>query len=78
MTIHAADKNMRMENVIINYKDRPEGSVSKLNTSSDGIKVLKTIFNLFSTYKPMHFFGSLSAGGQFSHLYLHYQFLRSV
>ena len=63
MTIHAVDKNFKLVEIPVQYRDRPEGSVSKLNTYSDGIKVLKTIFNLFSTYKPMHFFGSLSAGG---------------
>lgn len=55
MSIHAADKNLLMENVIVDYKDRPEGSVSKLNTYSDGFKVLGTILNLFSTYKPLRF-----------------------
>lgn len=57
MTIHAVDKNMRVENIIIEYRDRPTGSESKLNTIPDGIKVLKTIFNLFKNYKPMQFFG---------------------
>lgn len=60
MTIHAADKNMYIENVIVNYRDRPNGSESKLNTYSDGIKVLGTIVRLFRTYKPMKFFGTLS------------------
>ncbi len=57
MSIHAIDKNMRVENVIIQYRDRPEGSVSKLNTYSDGIKVLMTILKLYKNYKPMKFFG---------------------
>ncbi len=61
MSIHAADKNMFVENVIIEYRDRPEGSESKLNTYSDGMKVLMTIARLFRTYKPMAFFGLLSA-----------------
>lgn len=61
MSIHAVDKNMFMENVIIEYRDRPEGSVSKLNTFSDGIKVIKTIMRLFRTYRPMGFFGMLSS-----------------
>lgn len=56
MSIHAADKNMFVENVIIEYRDRPEGSESKLNTYSDGVKVLRTIASLFRTYKPMAFF----------------------
>ncbi len=57
MTIHAVDKNMAMENVVIEYRDRPEGSESKLNTYSDGFKVLGTIIRLFRNYKPFHFFG---------------------
>ena len=61
MSIHAIDKNMQIENVIIEYRDRPEGSESKLNTYSDGFKVLKTILRLFRNYKPMAFFGSLAA-----------------
>lgn len=56
MTIHAVDNNMSVKNIIIDYRDRPEGSVSKLNTVSDGIKVLKTIFRLFKNYKPFSFF----------------------
>lgn len=61
MSIHAIDKNMYIENVIIEYQDRQEGSESKLNTFSDGIKVLLTIFRLFRTYRPMGFFGGLAA-----------------
>ncbi len=60
MSIHAADKNMFVENVIIEYRDRPEGSESKLNTYSDGFKVLRTIASLFRTYKPMAFFGVMA------------------
>ncbi len=60
MTIHALDKNMQLENVIITYRDRPEGSESKLNTYSDGVKVLKTIGRLFKNYKPFVFFTSIS------------------
>ena len=60
MTIHALDKKMKLENVLIDYRDRPEGSVSKLNTVSDGIKVLKTIATLFKQYKPFVFFSILS------------------
>lgn len=60
MTIHALDKNLGIENVIITYRDRPEGSESKLNTYSDGFKVLKTIIKLFKNYKPFYFLGSLS------------------
>lgn len=61
MSIHAVEKNMQIENVIIEYRDRPEGSVSKLNTYSDGFKVLKTIFRLYKNYKPMAFFGWMAA-----------------
>ena len=57
MSIHAVDKNMNVENVIIEYRDRPEGSESKLNTYSDGFKVLKTIGRLYRNYTPMQFFG---------------------
>ena len=56
MTIHTLDKNMGVENVIIEYRDRPEGSESKLNTYSDGLKVLKTIVTLYKNYKPLSFF----------------------
>lgn len=61
MSIHAVDKGMYVENVIIEYRDRPEGSASKLNTYSDGFKVLKTIMRLYRNYRPMRFFGSVSA-----------------
>ncbi len=60
MSIHAIDKNMYVENVVIDYRDRPEGSESKLNTYADGIKVLFTILRLFSTYKPLNYFGTIS------------------
>ena len=60
MIIHAVEKNMYVENVIIDYRDRPEGSESKLNTYSDGMKVLKTIVKLYRTYKPMGFFGAIA------------------
>ena len=60
MSIHAVDKNMRIENVIIEYRDRTEGSESKLNTYTDGMRVLSTIFRLYKNYKPMYFFGWLS------------------
>ena len=61
MSIHAVDKNMFVENVVVDYRDRPEGSVSKLNTYSDGFKVLRTIARLFATYKPMQYFGIIAA-----------------
>ena len=60
MSIHAVDKNMYVENVVIDYRDRPEGSSSKLNTYSDGFKVLRTILRLFRTYRPGQFFGIIS------------------
>ncbi len=56
MTIHTVDKNMFCENVVIEYRDRPEGSESKLSTYSDGFKVLMTIARLFKNYKPFAFF----------------------
>lgn len=71
MSIHAVDKNMLVENVIIDYRDRPQGSESKLNTYSDGFKVLMTIMKLYKNYKPLGFFGGLAlvliiiAGGMF-------------
>ena len=60
MTIHAVHKNMRVENVVIEYRDRPAGSVSKLNTFRDGFKVIKTVIKFFKTYKPLAFFGALA------------------
>lgn len=60
MTIHAVDKNMLCENVIIPYKDRPDGSESKLNTYSDGFKVLLTIARLFKNYRPLGFFSIIA------------------
>ena len=60
MSIHAIEKGMHIENVVIQYRDRPEGSTSKLNTYSDGFKVLRTIARLFRTYKPLAFFGLLA------------------
>ncbi|WP_302535411.1 glycosyltransferase family 2 protein [Megasphaera elsdenii] len=57
MTIHALDKNLMLKSIPVQYRDRPQGSESKLNTYSDGLKVLLTIFNLYRDYKPMHFFG---------------------
>ena len=60
MTIHAVYNNMQIENVIVDYRDRPEGSESKLNTFSDGFKVLHTIMKLYRDYKPFGFFGLCS------------------
>ena len=61
MTIHAVDKNFKLVEIPVNYRDRPEGSVSKLNTYKDGFKVLKTIATLFKEYKPGMFFGLIAA-----------------
>lgn len=60
MTIHALDKNFLLKEMPVLYQDRPEGSESKLNTYSDGIKVLRTIARLFKEYKPSIFFGLIS------------------
>ena len=60
MTIHAVSNNMQIENVIVEYRDRPEGSESKLNTYSDGLKVLGTIGRLYKDYKPLGFFTLLA------------------
>ena len=60
MTIHAVYNHMQIDNVVVEYRDRPEGSVSKLNTYSDGFKVLGTIFRLYRDYKPFGFFSFLS------------------
>ena len=61
MTIHAVDKNFRVVEVPVSYRDRPEGSVSKLNTYKDGFKVLKTITTLFKEYKPALFFSLIAS-----------------
>lgn len=60
MSIHAIDKNMFVLNEVIDYRDRPQGSESKLNTYSDGFKVIRTIIRLFRTYRPMQFFGIIA------------------
>lgn len=60
MSIHALDKNMYVENLVIDYRDRPAGSESKLNTYTDGIKVIFTIMRLFRNYKPFAFFGIIA------------------
>lgn len=61
MTIHALDKNLSLASVPVGYRDRPAGSVSKLNTLSDGMKVLKTIARLFKDYKPLPYFSIIAA-----------------
>ncbi|MDO4667098.1 MAG: glycosyltransferase family 2 protein [Streptococcus sp.] len=60
LSIHSMDKRFKLVEVPITYKDRPEGSESKLSTFSDGFKVLRTIFNLFKDYKPMIFFSCIA------------------
>ena len=60
MTIHAVDKNFKLVEIPVTYRDRPTGSVSKLNTYSDGLKVLKTIALLFKEYRPALFFNLIS------------------
>lgn len=59
MTIHAVNYNMQVENVVVEYRDRPEGSVSKLNTYSDGLRVMGKMLQLYRNYKPLQFFGAL-------------------
>ena len=59
MTIHALDKNFYCKEIPVEYRDRPAGSVSKLNTVQDGIRVLKTIWQLVQDYRPLMFFGTL-------------------
>lgn len=60
MTIHALDKNMSIQSIPVDYRDRPDGSFSKLNTYSDGIKVISTIFRLVKDYKPLQFFSAIA------------------
>lgn len=60
MTIHAVDKNLLIQSIPVQYRDRPAGSVSKLNTVSDGIKVIMTIFRLHKDYKPLYFFSIIA------------------
>ena len=60
MTVHALDKRFLVREVPVEYRDRPEGSVSKLNTVSDGLSVLRTVAMLYKEYRPMRFFGWLS------------------
>lgn len=60
MSIHAVERNMQLENVVVAYRDRPDGSESKLNTCSDGVRVLMTILSLYKNYRPLQFFGSIS------------------
>ena len=61
MTIHALDKNLATASVAVQYRDRPPGSESKLDTYADGWRVLRSIFRLYRDYRPMRFFGALAA-----------------
>ncbi len=58
MTIHAVNYSMQVENVVVEYRDRPEGSVSKLNTYSDGMRVIGKMMQLYRNYRPLQFFGA--------------------
>lgn len=59
MTIHAVNYNLQVENVVVEYRNRSEGSVSKLNTYSDGLRVIHKMLQLYRNYRPLHFFGAL-------------------
>lgn len=59
MTIHSLNNNLRLYEMPIQYRDRPAGSVSKLDTVGDGIKVMSTIFRMIREYKPLPFFGTI-------------------
>ncbi len=59
MTIHAVNYNMQVENVVVDFRDRPEGSVSKLNTYRDGMKVIRKMLQLYKNYRPFRFFSLL-------------------
>ena len=87
MTIFALANKLKVMQVPINYKDRPEGSFSKLNTFSDGLKVILTIFNLLKEYKPLMFFSLLAficiifgliMGTPVIMEYIHFQYIYKV
>lgn len=61
MTIHAVYNHMQIENVVVDYRDRPQGSVSKLNTYTDGFKVIRMLLRLFKNYKPLSFFSFIAS-----------------
>ena len=61
MSIHALDKNLSVQSIPVGYRDRPADSVSKLNTYSDGLRVLRTVARLYKEYRPMSFFGIFTA-----------------
>lgn len=84
MSVHAVDKNYLLKEIPISYRDRPAGSESKLNTYSDGFKVLRTIFRLFRDYRPMAFFGTIAgvlaaiALGMFIPIFVEYAHTHAV
>ncbi len=81
MTINALDKKFNIREIPVQYRDRPEGSVSKLNTIKDGMRVIGTIFRMFKNYRPMIFFGLIAAvlflvgAGMFTSVFV--EFLRT-
>jgi len=60
MTIHAVNYNLQVENVVVQYRDRPEGSESKLNTFQDGMRVIRKMLQLYKNYRPIRFFGLIA------------------
>ena len=56
MTLFALDKKYRIKEIPIEFRERPEGSKSKVNTFTDGMKVIKTIIKMFKDYRPLKFF----------------------
>lgn len=87
MTLHALDKRFRIIEIPVEYKDRPEGSASKLNVLRDGFRVIRTIFNILRHYRPLLFFGSagivfmalgLAAGIPVIEEWIQYQFIYRV
>ncbi|MBP5554303.1 MAG: glycosyltransferase [Lachnospiraceae bacterium] len=61
MTIHAVNYDLQVDNVVVEYRDRPQGSESKLNTLPDGFKVIRKMMSLYRNYRPMEFFGLIAA-----------------
>jgi glycosyltransferase involved in cell wall biosynthesis len=87
MTIFALDRNFTIKEIPITYRDRPSGSYSKLNTYSDGVRVIITIFNLFRYYKPFLYFSSISVsflllglivGTPVVYEYIEFQYIQKV
>jgi glycosyltransferase involved in cell wall biosynthesis len=87
MTLHALDKRYTIVEIPIDYRDRPEGSFSKLNTFSDGWRVLRTIFGIFKSYRPMAFFGwaalillvlGLAVGLPVVYEFIHWHYIRRL